>query len=90
MAFRTDIADFPFQVRDKSVWYFVVDWKNKSQKDYNGVQDKKELIIFISEVISSRKTNSFQLFGVWYGSYSTDIFLLPIKESTQKLREYFQ
>ena len=89
MAFRTDIDDFPFGSKDRSVWYFVVDWGNKTEKEFSTVQDKRNLLVFLSNITDDKKSNNFRLYGVWKGTYKADIFIIPIKLGFQKIGENF-
>lgn len=89
MAFRTDITEFPFKSKDRGVWYFIIDWKRKTRKEFTGVQDKRDLIPYLSKIISEKETENHELYGVWTGQYKTDIFVIPIEIAMQKIKEYF-
>lgn len=89
MISQIDIDNFPFDRRDSSVWYFIVDWENKTEKDFCSVQDKKNLLVDLFQIITERKNKNFQLYGVWHGQYRTDIFKIPIEAGHQKIEKYF-
>lgn len=86
---REDIEDFPFECRTKLTWFFINDWNNKKVLDFYNVSGKSELVIFLKEIIDKKKENNFELFGVWNGQYSTDIFRIPIKIAYGKLNKEF-
>ena len=86
MSFISDFQDFPFYSKDKGVWYFIIDWKNKTKIQFCTVGEKRDLILKLSELEKAKLDVNFQLFGVWNGKYSTDIFELPISVSLEKLK----
>jgi len=87
MPFRTDLSDFPFQSRDRAIWYFTIDWKNRIQKDYYYVQEKKNLVHVLKAIIDNNDCMDNELFGVWNGQYSTDIFKIPIEQGYNELNK---
>lgn len=89
MPFRTDFKDFPFPNRGKIVWYFIIDWINKSEKGFYNVQGKKELVNTLRQIIDTKNQDNYELFGVWNGEYSTDIFKIPIELAYLELSKHF-
>lgn len=89
MPLRTDVTDFPFQSRDKSVWYFIIDWKNRVQNDFYNVQGKKDLVQVLKTIIEQNDQMNNELLGVWNGQYSTDIFKIPIEHGYNELNKHF-
>jgi len=43
MPLVTSQENFPFHSRDKSVWYFIIDWINRTQLDFY-VAGKEDLV----------------------------------------------
>jgi hypothetical protein len=89
MAIRTDLSEFPFKNRDKAVWYFIVNWTNRIQRDFYNVQGKKELVNELKIIIDNGDQVNNELFGVWSGQYSTDIFKIPMEQGYNELSKYF-
>lgn len=90
MALRTELKEFPFKSRDKSVWYFIVNWPAKIQKDFNNVQGKQDLVRELKTIIDNREQMNNELLGVWHGQYSTDIFKISIQQGYDELNKYFK
>ena len=88
MAIRNDIQYFPFDSKDRGVWYLVIDWDKKTEQAFSYVQEKRDLIPFLSSIIKNNQTNNFTLFGVWNGQYKTDLFKIPIEEAVNELKKY--
>ena len=89
MKFRTDIEDFPFSSKDRGIWYFIIDWENKTEVVYSLVQEKKDLVAFLAKLINENNSDLYELLGVWNGQYRTDIFKIPIRKGYEKLSEVF-
>lgn len=89
MAFRQDYTDFPFASKDRGVWYFVINWKNRTKQEFGSVQEKRDVVRFLRTIISNQEQNNHELLGVWNGQYRTDIFTIPIEEGYNKLKEHF-
>ncbi|WP_159469421.1 hypothetical protein [Dyadobacter sp. 3J3] len=89
MAFRNDLKNFPFQVRDKELWYFTINWINRDKTEFCTVQGKKDLVTLLGALIQNKHEKNHQLFGVWTGEYSTDVFDIPIETGYNELSKYF-
>lgn len=89
MAIRTYTKDFPFKSKDKGVWYFIINWTDRTKKDYINVQGKKELLHVLKTIIDSAEQANYEFIGVWNGQYSTDIFNIPINDGYNELSKYF-
>lgn len=90
MPFATNLENFPFHSRDKSVWYYLIDWTNRTQSDFYNVSGKKDLVKELKFIIDNHDENNHELLGVWNGMYSTDIFKIPIREGYFELNQYFK
>ncbi|MGX5817730.1 hypothetical protein ACWKWU_06020 [Chitinophaga lutea] len=89
MAFRNYTEDFPFYTKDKAVWYFIIDWVNRTQSEFYNVSGKKELVKELKKIIDNGDEKNYELLGVWNGMYSTDIFKIPIREGYFELNQHF-
>lgn len=89
MPFSNYIGDFPFRSKDKAVWYFITDWSSRTQTDFYNVSGKKELVKELLRIIDSKEEERYELFGVWNGMYSTDIFKIPISTGYFELSQHF-
>jgi hypothetical protein len=89
MAIRTDTKDFPFKSKDKGVWYFIINWTERTKNDFYNVQGKKELLQVLKSIIDCGEQANYELIGVWNGQYSTDLFNIPINEGYNELFKHF-
>jgi len=89
MAIRTDIKDFPFDCRTRTTWFFLIDWTHKKTIDFCNVSCKSDLVKKLKEILSQKEADNYELFGVWNGQYSTDIFKIPIEKGHSELSKYF-
>lgn len=89
MPIRADFKDFPFSSRTKDTWYFLVEWETRKVTDYYNVSGKNELASRLEGIIDSNSASNYQLFGVWNGQWSTDIFRIPIEEAYKELSKNF-
>lgn len=89
MAFIDDYSKFPYECRDRSVWYYIVDWDNKIETAFDFVAEKKELINVLKLIIDNNQTQ-FTLHGVWHGQYRTDIFNLSIQYTYDKIKDLYK
>lgn len=89
MAFRTDTQDFPYSDKDRSIWYFIIDWKKKIKTHYCYIQEKRDMVSLLKQLIDKGKYSHIQLCGVWQGNWKTDIFDLPIHEAYNTLKDVY-
>lgn len=87
MSIRKDFESFPFFEKTKAVWYVMIDWKNKSEVVYKTVQQKRDLIHDLKQIIKLGSVEDFKLLGVWNGQYSTDLFDIPMLEGQERLEK---
>ncbi|MBS0027826.1 hypothetical protein ACTJJ0_04110 [Chitinophaga sp. 22321] len=89
MAFRDISEDFPFHSKDKAVWYYLIDWENRTQTDFYNVSGKKDLLKKLKDILDNQNEKKHELMGVWNGAYSTDIFRIPLAEGYFELNKHF-
>jgi hypothetical protein len=89
MPLVTSLDNFPFHSRDKSVWYFIIDWTNRTQTDFYNVAGKKDLVQVLKKIMDNQDEKDHELLGVWHGTYSTDIFKIPLGKGYFELSQYF-
>ena len=76
--------EFPWQSREKSVWYALFVIENGEIKTYGAtpaISQKRELITKLKEV----NPKEALLIGVWTGQHSTHLFKLDIPTAIEKL-----
>lgn len=81
---RTDINEFPFDVRDRAVSYLLIDYKNRTEQDYGTVAEKEVLVKLLPTLHEDCK-----IYGVWHGRYRTDLFIIPIDAALKELSKHF-
>lgn len=86
---RKDLKDFPFERRNKSVWYILINFEKKTLKDFYSVADKSNLVSVLKKILDNKNENNFKLLGSWLGEWSADSFEIPIKKAHSKLSKEF-
>jgi hypothetical protein len=66
MAFRQDYDNFQFSNKDRGIWYFVIDWKNKTRKEFSNMQGKRDIVPFLRTILSEQTQDNYELLGVWH------------------------
>lgn len=89
MALRVDHKEFPYSNRTKGVWYLLVDWKNRNEKDYWTVEHKNNLVKKLREIIDNNLIDNYEIYGIWQGNYSSDVFKLPLNLAYEELSKHF-
>jgi hypothetical protein len=89
MALRLDYNDFPFNTRTKAVWYLLMDWENRKASDYWSVAHKIMLVKSLKEIIEKNQIEDFEIYGIWQGNYSSDLFKIPLMVVYNELSKYF-
>ncbi len=88
--FRGDSKSFPYTSgKANSIWFFIIDWKTKSRTQYTSVGEKRNMLALLKTAIESDDHSHIELYGVWSGEWSTDIFCLPIQEAIKNMEEVF-
>jgi len=89
MALRTDHKEFPFNNRTKGIWYLLIDWEKRNSTDYWTVEHKNNLVKKMSEIIDNKDIDNYEVYGIWQGEYSSDMFKFPLIEAFKELSKYF-
>ncbi len=89
MAIRHDTNEFPFGVRTKWIRFFIINWSKKELQEYHNVSDKKELVKELDSILKNNETDNYELYGIWPGEYSTDIFKIPIDVGFNELNKHY-
>ncbi|OMP74502.1 hypothetical protein, partial [[Flexibacter] sp. ATCC 35208] len=69
--------------------HYLIDWKNQTQTDFYNVSGKKDLLKRLKDILDDQDEKNHELTGVWNGTYSTDIFKIPIAKWHFELNQYF-
>jgi hypothetical protein len=86
---KDSYKEFPFDDRTKEVWYILIDWGAKKTQGFSKVDEKEFLVRRLQFIVQGGLDNQFELQGVWHGEYSTDTFIIPIKEAYSELKKHF-
>ncbi|MEY2167538.1 hypothetical protein [Rhodanobacter sp. FW106-PBR-LB-2-19] len=79
-------ADFPWSSRDRSVWYALLVTEPTGIERYgftSAVAQKQKLLAALQHLRPSSKA---LLLGVWTGNYRTDLFVLDIQQTKERLQ----
>jgi len=89
MALRIDHKGFPYSNRTKGIWYFLIDWKNRTVIDYWTVEHKNNLVKKLKQIIDNQDIENYEAYGIWQGNYSSDMFKMPLIELYEELSKHF-